>query len=148
MTGITFNPWWNVPCSIVNESIGKLIRTRPKEAARRGYVTSRGSGGALVVRQKPGPQNALGQVKLEMANPYNVYIHDTPSRELFGKDMRGFSHGCVRTDEPVSLAKALLGSGRETEIELLLLTGTTRTLPLASPVPVYVVCLTAKLDPD
>ena len=62
--------------------------------------------------------------------------------------MRGFSHGCVRTDEPVSLAKAPLGSERETEIELLLLTGTTRTLPLASPVPDYIVYLTAELDPD
>jgi murein L,D-transpeptidase YcbB/YkuD len=147
VTGITVNPWWNVPCSIVDESIGRLLRRRPKEAARRGYVASRGAGGRLTVRQKPGPQNALGQIKLEMPNPYDVYIHDTPTKELFASDVRAFSHGCVRTENPLDLAQALLGDGRKSEIELLLLTGKTKTLSLPAPVPVYVVYMTAELDP-
>jgi murein L,D-transpeptidase YcbB/YkuD len=147
VTGVTVNPWWNVPCSIVDESIGQLVRRRPKEAARRGYVASRGAGGRLTVRQKPGPQNALGRVKLEMPNPYNVYIHDTPTKALFAKDARAFSHGCVRTENPVELARALLGDDRKLEVELLLLSGKTKTLPLPTPVPVYVVYLTAELDP-
>jgi murein L,D-transpeptidase YcbB/YkuD len=147
VTGVTANPWWNVPCSIVDESIGRLVRTRPKEAARRGYVASRGTSGQLTVRQKPSPQNALGQLKLEMPNPYNVYIHDTPAKDLFANKARAFSHGCVRTENPVALARALLGDGRKMEIELLLLSGKTKLLPLAAPVPVYVVYLTAELEP-
>jgi murein L,D-transpeptidase YcbB/YkuD len=147
VTGVTLNPWWNVPCSIVDESIGKLLRRHPKEAARRGFVATRGAGGRLVVRQRPGPDNALGQVKLEMPNPYNVYIHDTPSRDLFSRDTRALSHGCIRTEDPQGLARALLGARREPEIQLTLITGQTKTLRLDSPVPVYVVYMTAEPDP-
>jgi len=75
VTGVTVNPWWNVPCSIVDESIGKLVTSNPAEAARRGYIASRDAKGHLTVRQKPGPDNALGRIKLEMPNPFDVYIH-------------------------------------------------------------------------
>jgi hypothetical protein len=147
VTGVTINPWWNVPCSIVDESIGKLVTTNPAEAARRGYVASRDAKGKLVVRQKPGPDNALGQIKLEMPNPYGIYIHDTPARNLFSRDTRAFSHGCVRTEDPKSLALTLLGEERTNTVELLLATGASKTLNLSTPVPVYVVYLTAEADP-
>ena len=146
VTGVTINPWWNVPCSIVDESIGKLIATRPAEAARRGFVASRDAKGRLVVRQKPGPDNALGQIKLEMPNPFGVYIHDTPSRNLFARDTRAFSHGCIRTEDPKSLAVILLGPDKEAAVDLLLATRVSRTLKLASPVPVYVLYMTAEAD--
>jgi murein L,D-transpeptidase YcbB/YkuD len=147
VTGVTMNPWWNVPCSIVGESIGRLVRTQPKEAVRQGFVASRARDGTLLVRQKPGPANALGRMKLEMANPYDVYIHDTPSRELFAKDERALSHGCVRAEDPVELAQAILGDDRRMELELLLLTGKTKLLPLPTPLPVYVVYFTVDFDP-
>ncbi len=146
VTGVTINPWWNVPCSIVDESVGKLITTNPKEAARRGYVATRDAKGKLVVRQKPGPENALGQIKLEMPNPFDVYIHDTPSRDLFTRSTRAFSHGCIRTEDPKSLAVTLLGESAETTVDLLLATGVSRTLKLPQPVPVYVVYVTAEAD--
>lgn len=146
VTAVTINPWWNVPCSIVDESVGKLVRQRPEEAARRGYVSSVDANGKLTVRQKPGPDNALGRIKLEMPNPYGIYIHDTPSRDLFAKDVRAFSHGCIRTQEPERLARTLLGPQHDSEVETLLLTGANRTLPLAAPLPVYVVYLTAEPD--
>lgn len=144
ITGVTVNPWWNVPCSIVNESVGKLIASNPQEAARRGYVASRNAKGQLVVRQKPGPENALGQIKLEMPNPFDVYIHDTPSRNLFVRSARAFSHGCIRTEAPRSLAVTLLGDAAETTVNTLLATGVSRTLKLPQPVPVYIVYLTAE----
>ena len=148
VTGVTVNPWWNVPCSIVDESIGKLVRERPAEATRRGFVSSVDAKGKLQVRQKPGPDNALGQIKLEMPNPYDVYIHDTPSKDLFGKDARAFSHGCIRTEAPADLARAVLGEGRSWEISTLLVTRVSRTLKMPQPVPVYVVYLTAEPGGD
>ena len=148
VTGVTINPWWNVPCSIVDESIGKLVTTNPKEAARRGYVASRDAKGKLVVRQRPGPDNALGQIKLEMPNPYNVYIHDTPSKDLFANQRRAFSHGCIRTQDPHSLAVSALGPDQEQTVDLLLATGVSRTLRLPAPMPVYVVYMTAEAADD
>jgi len=148
VTGVTINPWWNVPCSIVDESIGKLIRTNPAEAARRGYVATKGADGRLNVRQKPGPQNALGRIKLEMPNPYGVYVHDTPSRDLFVNDKRAYSHGCIRTEDPEGLATGLLGQDKALTLSMLLATTTSRTLPLANPLPVYVVYFTAELDAE
>lgn len=144
VTGVTVNPWWNVPCSIVDESVGKLIASDPQEAARMGYVSSRDAKGKLVVRQRPGPDNALGRIKLEMPNPYDVYIHDTPSKTLFANPRRAFSHGCIRTEDPQSLAVSLLGPSQEAAVELLLATGVSRTIRLPRPIPVYVVYLTAE----
>lgn len=144
VVGVTINPWWNVPCSIVDESIGKLVTDNPQEAARRGYVASRDANGKLVVRQRPGPDNALGRIKLEMPNPYNVYIHDTPSKNLFANQQRAFSHGCIRTQDPQSLALTVLGQEQAQMIDLLLETGVSRTLRLPKPLPVYVVYMTAE----
>lgn len=146
VTGVTANPWWNVPCSIVDESIGKLLRTDPGEAARRGFVASRDAQGRLVVRQRPGPANALGRIKFEMPNPHGVYLHDTPSRTLFAKDVRALSHGCIRTEAPDILAKALLGPEGAMALDTALVTASTRTVKLVKPLPVYIVYLTAEAD--
>ncbi|MDE2621101.1 MAG: L,D-transpeptidase family protein [Sphingomonadales bacterium] len=134
VTGVTLNPWWDIPPSIVAESIGKLTRTRPAEARRRGYVWGHGTW-----RQRPGPGNALGRMKLAMPNPYHVYLHDTPSKALFDTPDRALSHGCVRVDKPLELAAALLGRSVEAEVRR----GTTTTLPLGAPVPVYITYFTA-----
>jgi hypothetical protein len=147
VTGVTVNPWWNVPCSIVDESVGAMIRANPAKAARLGYVTSTDKAGKLVVRQRPGPDNALGRIKLEMPNPYGVYIHDTPSKSLFARDTRAFSHGCIRTEDPQSLAAILLGPDRSNEVDILLATGVSKTLAIKPAIPVYVVYLTAERDP-
>lgn len=134
VTGVTVNPWWDIPPSIVAESVGKLTRTRPAEARRRGYVWDNGTW-----RQRPGPGNALGQMKLVMPNPHHVYLHDTPSKALFDGPDRALSHGCIRVDKPLELAAALLGRSVEAEVRR----GTTTTLPLAAPMPVYITYFTA-----
>lgn len=107
VTGTIFNPWWEIPPSIVRESVGRLVAGAPTQAAAKGYVVVAGR-----YRQKPGRGNALGQAKLVMPNPYNVYLHDTPNKALFDAEVRAFSHGCIRTQDVLGLAETLLaGAG-------------------------------------
>lgn len=149
VNGVIFNPSWYVPQSIIAESVGRLVRTRPAEAARRGYVASHDQNGALQVRQFPGPANALGQVKLDMPNPFSIYLHDTPGKTLFEKPVRAFSHGCIRTDHAVELAAALLADqeGWDTARIAGVTAGRqTVRVTLSRPVPVYVAYLTAVDD--
>ena len=142
VTAVTANPWWNVPRSIVAESVGAKVRNHPAEAARLGYVATHGAGG-LQVRQRPGPLNALGQVKFELPNPYSVFLHDTPSRALFDKQVRAFSHGCIRTQDPARLARTLLSAEGARSFDQYLAAGTNHTVALDKPVPVYIVYFTA-----
>lgn len=144
VTGVTFNPWWDIPSSIVAESVGALVRNRPAEAARRGYVVQGGQ-----YRQRPGPGNALGRMKLVMPNGYHVYLHDTPAQNLFEKDVRAFSHGCVRVGDALGLATALLSarSGWDrARTDAMVAAGQTVTIPLPESVPVYVAYFTAEPD--
>jgi L,D-transpeptidase YcbB len=134
VTGVTVNPWWDVPPSIVAESVGRLTRRNPAEARRRGYVWGGGT-----YRQKPGPGNALGLMKLVMPNPYKVYLHDTPTKALFEQPVRAFSHGCIRVDKALTLAGRLLGRPVDAQVAK----GASVTLPLADPLPVYVAYFTA-----
>lgn len=139
ITGVNLNPWWDVPANIVRESVGSLIRRSPATARARGYVWGGGR-----VRQKPGPQNALGQMKLVMPNRYSVYLHDTPNRELFDREVRTFSHGCVRVGDALGLAQNLLeGVRTRAEIDVVVASGRSVTISLARPVPVYIAYFTA-----
>jgi len=144
ISGVILNPWWEIPPSIAAEGIAAMIASRPKQAAARGYVREGGR-----YRQKPGPNNALGRMKLVMPNPYSVYLHDTPAKALFAQDVRAYSHGCVRVGDALGLATALLsaepGWNRE-RVDALVAGGKTQTLSLARPVPVYVAYFTAEPD--
>jgi L,D-transpeptidase YcbB len=137
VSGVTLNPWWDVPQSIVAESVGRLARNSPAEARRRGYVWAGGS-----YRQRPGPTNALGAMKLVMPNPYHVYLHDTPNKALFDKPIRAFSHGCIRVANALGLAGRLLGQPAEP----LVAQGATVTLPIPDPMPVYITYFTADMS--
>ena len=137
ISGVTFNPWWDIPASIIAEKHGNF-------PASQGYVRS-----ATGFRQKPGPGNALGQMKLVMPNPYNVYMHDTPSKSLFNRDVRAFSHGCIRVGDPMDLAATLLsGSRTRGQIDGIVASGMTVTVDLPAPVPVYITYFTASLKAD
>lgn len=144
VTGMIFNPWWEIPKSIVAESVGALVRNRPAEARRRGYVVMDGR-----YRQRPGPGNSLGQVKLVMPNPHNVYLHDTPSKPLFDKQVRAFSHGCIRVGGAFDLAATLLAGQPEwdmSRINRVVASGITTPVQIAHPLPVYITYFTAGLD--
>ncbi|HJQ11065.1 MAG TPA: L,D-transpeptidase family protein [Gemmatimonadaceae bacterium] len=105
METVVFRPYWNVPPNIAEKEIF------PKGP---GYMASQNmetfnDGGRRGVRQRPGPKNALGFVKFLFPNDFNIYLHDTPNHELFNKDVRAFSHGCIRLEKPTELAQWVLG---------------------------------------
>lgn len=121
---VEFNPYWGVPQSIIiNEMLPKL-RQDPSYLDRLGYeVTYHGRSvsssavnwwaverGTVGVRQPPGDDNALGELKILFPNSHAIYMHDTPSKSLFERDMRAFSHGCVRLQDPRGMAARVLGS--------------------------------------
>lgn len=144
VTGVTLNPWWDVPASIVRESVGSLVRRSPATARARGYVWSGGH-----IRQRPGPGNSLGEMKLAMQNPWNVYLHDTPSKALFDKEVRAFSHGCIRVGDALGFAQTLLeGTRTRAQINARVATRETETVPLARSIPVYITYFTAGMRGD
>jgi L,D-transpeptidase YcbB len=126
MTYVVLRPYWNVPPSILRSEIvpaiqrdrGYLARKRYEVATFDGKVVTDGDvsddvlaqlrAGKLMVRQRPGPTNALGLVKLMFPNEYNVYLHSTPSQDLFSRSRRDFSHGCIRVEKPAELATWVL----------------------------------------
>lgn len=143
-TGLILNPWWDVPGSIVAESIGKLVRTNPAAARAHGYVWGGGN-----IRQAPGPGNSLGQMKLVMPNPFTVYVHDTPSKPLFDQSVRAFSHGCIRTQDPLGLAERLLAGvpgWDRSRIDRVVASRVSTKVDLPQPIPVYVAYFTAATD--
>jgi murein L,D-transpeptidase YcbB/YkuD len=138
---VTFNPWWNVPQSIIREMGGRFS----------GYQVRRSEGGTTIVRQPPGPRNALGRVKIEMPNDHAIYLHDTPAQNLFARPVRAFSHGCIRTQNVRDFAALLLGPTGQwdrSEIDQAIATGETTRADLGAPVPVYIAYFTAAATTD
>jgi murein L,D-transpeptidase YcbB/YkuD len=139
ITGAIFNPWWEVPQSIAREVAGK-----------KGYVSVKLPDGGVRYRQPPGPGNALGRVKLVMGNPYAIYLHDTNAKNLFNKQARAYSHGCIRTEDAVGFAETLL-EGTEwnrAKIDQTIASGKATQANLAAPVPVYIVYFTVAATSD
>lgn len=142
--GVVLNPWWEIPSSIAAEGIGAMVRNRPATARRRGYVYQNGR-----YRQRPGPGNALGQMKLVMPNPYSVYLHDTPGKQKFEEPVRTFSHGCIRVGDAIEFAKKLLENDASSDkVDRILASRKTATVKLTEPVPVYIGYFTAELAND
>lgn len=122
---LEFNPTWNVPRSIVMRSLFARFRADPQYVIDKGYRLYDANGKSVNpltlnwsnftpstfpyrVVQMPGPANAMGQVKFMFPNRHAVYLHDTPSRDLFSRTQRAFSAGCIRVKEPLELARLLL----------------------------------------
>jgi murein L,D-transpeptidase YcbB/YkuD len=110
---VVFAPYWNVPRSIVvHESLPRIRRDPGYLAAQDMEIVGGGvedlAAGRARLRQRPGPRNALGRVKFLFPNSHSVYLHDTPSRGLFARARRDFSHGCIRVEKPVELAEWVL----------------------------------------
>jgi len=149
VTAVLFNPPWNVPSSILRNEILPRLKRDPGYLDRLGFSFMDRPGGRRLV-QRPGPENALGQLKFEMPNPANVYLHDTPDRNLFARPQRALSHGCIRVDDPRDLARILLDSNdwSRPAIDGAIASGETQSVPLPHRVPVYVLYWTAFVDPD
>lgn len=161
MEFMVINPTWNVPRSITVKEYLPMLQRNPNAAGHLRIVDRRGR---LVPRdavdftqfnernfpfsmsQPPSDGNALGLVKFMFPNPWNIYLHDTPSKSLFKKDVRAFSHGCIRLGRPFDFAYALLApqvDDPKAEFQRHLDTGRESTLMLKEPVPVHLVYFTA-----
>lgn len=113
VSAVVFNPTWTVPQSIVKgEGLGAKVLGNPRWAAASGYKGTKNADGTITVVQQPGPNNALGLMKIDMPNPHAIYLHDTPSKQYFNEEVRAFSHGCIRTERAVELGMtmAILGA--------------------------------------
>jgi len=144
---IIVNPYWNVPASILNKEMLPKANGDVAAIAANGFNVSYRHG-KLVVRQPPGERNALGRIKFMFPNDYSVYLHDTPSRNLFSAALRAFSHGCMRVDAPFALAEAVLGPGSgwsESRVRRLI-GGSERYINLAQPLPIHIEYFTAYVD--
>ncbi len=108
MATIVLNPTWNVPRRIKEQELDLLLIEEPDYYAKNNFEVKVLSDGTELVVQQPGPGNALGLVKFLFPNEYAIYMHDTPSKKLFGRPVRAFSHGCMRTENPLDLARWIL----------------------------------------
>ncbi|WP_460450602.1 L,D-transpeptidase family protein [Alsobacter sp. SYSU BS001988] len=146
MDHVIVNPSWYLPPSILkNEFLPKLAED-PNYAARLGYEVIR-RGNSVSVRQPPGERNALGFIKFMFPNQHAVYLHDTPSRSLFGNERRAFSHGCVRVENPFRLADFVLGDQGYDEKRLRGLIGKgERTIKFRQPLPIHLTYFTISVD--
>lgn len=143
-TAITINPPWILPQSIVKESVGGLIQRSPSAARARGYRWTSGPDG-LQVTQLPGRGNSLGTLKIEMPNPWAIFFHDTPAKQLFTTQNLARSHGCMRTQGILGLALKLLEDQPEwtaERIDATAATNDTTNVPLTVQIPVHVAYFT------
>ena len=169
MREVIFRPYWNVPRSIARHEILPILERDPDYLGRQNMEIVRGPGddaqavagtpenvallrqGALRVRQRPGPRNALGLVKFVFPNQENVYMHGTPAQELFSRSRRDFSHGCVRVEDPVALAEWALKDRPEWTRDRILsaMTGTQSLhVKLLRPIQVILFYTTAAVMPE
>lgn len=156
---VEYNPYWGVPYSIiVNEMLPKLAQD-PSYLDRAGYEVSTPGGRkvssasvnwyavaakqqSINVRQYPGRSNALGAVKILFPNEHHIYMHDTPAKNLFNKDVRAFSHGCIRLHDPQGMAAAVLGKSKD-YVASRIAEGRNEQEQVAGDIPVYVSYFTA-----
>jgi murein L,D-transpeptidase YcbB/YkuD len=161
---IVVNPYWNVPSSIATNEI------KPHLIANPGYLASQNmemlSGGKVInasaidwtqtninrfhIRQRPGAGNALGRVKFLFPNQHDIYLHDTPSKSLFSRSFRAYSHGCVRVENPMDFADALLKLEPSLSAETLTASfgDTERWFNLTTKIPVHISYFTLRVDAD
>lgn len=168
MTHLIFRPYWNVPPSIMRGEVLPALHRRPDYLQAHGMEIVKGPGddaqpvaasaeniallrqGVLRLRQRPGPANALGLVKFVFPNDANVYMHDTPARELFSRSRRDFSHGCIRLEDPTALAEWALRdqpAWTRERIVAAMQGSKPQRVNLTQPVKVMLYYVTATVDP-
>lgn len=168
---LELNPFWHVPPKIAANDVLPKILADPTYVTSAGFSVLDGWGAnartldpaaiewsalgpgkfPYKLRQNPGPQNALGRVKFMFPNKHDVYLHDSPARELFGRTLRTFSSGCIRVERPLDLAAFVLddqAGWRRADIEQAIAGKDTRIVRLDTPVPVHLTYFTAWSSED
>ncbi len=141
MQYVVFRPYWNATDNIMEKELWPKVEADPTFLERNNYeiVTE---GGKQRIRQLPGEGNALGLVKFMFPNTFDIYMHDTPEQSLFDRDVRAFSHGCIRLENPEKMAEWVLGWTPEQVQEAMHSTRDNRHVNLKEKVPVYIVYFT------
>ena len=165
MEHMVINPTWNVPRSIATKEYLPALQRNPWSNGHLNLINSRGQvvdRGAVDfnaynernfpfdIKQPPSERNALGLVKFMFPNRYNIYLHDTPSKSLFAREQRDFSHGCIRLADPFDFAYALLArqeSDPQGVFQSILRTGRETVVPLDQPIQVHLIYRTAMTEP-
>jgi murein L,D-transpeptidase YcbB/YkuD len=167
LSTLVFSPYWNVPRSITKKEILPKLRKDPGYLAHE-HMELVGSNGAIGshvgpdelngiimggyrIRQTPGSHNALGTLKFVFPNDDSIYMHDTPSKKLFAKERRDFSHGCVRVGNPMALALFVLqtqGEWDEAKVQQKIDVGSEQQMPLRERIPVLLMYFTASVAAD
>jgi len=145
MQTVVFRPYWLVTDQIAAKEIFPKIEADPGFMDRNDYELYR-SEGKTRVRQRPGPKNSLGLVKFLFPNDFNIYLHDTPEDQLFQKDVRAFSHGCIRLEKPAELAQWVLGWPADKVKQAMESGADNRTVNLPKKIPVYITYFTAYMN--
>lgn len=165
LTYLEWNPTWTMPVSIATRDYLPRLRRDASYLDSHGFRVYGGGGrvsssyvdwhsgsiGSYRIVQQPGPSNALGKVKFMMTNNWSVYLHDTPHHELFERDVRSFSSGCVRLSDPLWLADYLLADAPDWNAEkrarIMESWSPTTRVNLPVPMPLYITYETARVDP-
>lgn len=137
MQYVVFRPYWNVTPTIQANEFANMS----PEAMAAGNYEYYQDGGVTRIRQRPGPKNALGLVKFLFPNDFNIYLHDTPNDELFKKDVRAFSHGCIRLEKPDEMAAYVLGWDVD-RVHQAMQGSNNRSITLPKKIPVYITYFT------
>jgi murein L,D-transpeptidase YcbB/YkuD len=142
MEMVVFRPYWNITPDIQKTEIEPKIAEDPSymDANQLEYYKE---GGETRIRQKPGEKNSLGFVKFLFPNDFNIYLHDTPAKDLFDKDVRAFSHGCIRVEKPAELAEWVLGWDAAKVDQAMHDGPDNRTVKVPHKIPVYITYFTA-----
>ncbi|MEO8765949.1 MAG: L,D-transpeptidase family protein [Ginsengibacter sp.] len=151
LTTIVFSPYWALPGDIVKKEILPAMERNAKYLEKHNMEIIGRNNGLPVIRQKPGGDNSLGKVKFLFPNSFNIYFHDTPAKSLFSKDVRAYSHGCIRLSEPQKLAIYLLSDDRswtKEKIDEAMNKEKEAYVRVKNPVPVFITYYTAWVDDD
>jgi len=147
---IVFSPYWNVPSSIVKKEILPEIEKHPNYLEEQHMeVIGKDGNGVPEIRQQPGAKNSLGKVKFLFPNSFDIYFHDTPAKELFNRDRRAFSHGCIRLQDAEKMATYLLRNQPEwtpEKINEAMNRDQPQSVRLKNPIPVFITYYTAWVD--
>ncbi len=166
MRTIEFRPFWNVPLSIARNELVPRLRRDPGYWDREGFefvvdgrvvaelsteLLDQTLAGRARIRQRPGPRNALGDIKFVFPNNEHIYLHHTPAVSLFARERRDFSHGCIRVEDPVALASFVLQDRpgwTEDRIRQAMTEDEPATIRLSDPIPVLIAYATAIVEGD
>ena len=168
LTELVLNPYWHVPTSIASKEIVPLVQEDPDYLYRNNmrllskidnktqYISPESidwanidfANSSIRIRQSPGKRNSLGRIKFIFPNVYNVYLHDTPARNLFNRNQRAYSHGCIRIEDPFGLAELLLSDAKwsKDDLNYYIQKNRWKTIKLEDPIPIHITYMTVWSD--